>query len=241
MPSLAGIRGTMAKVGVISDIHANLSALEEALAILDGEGVGEIFVCGDVVGYGNHPNECCTLLRALRCPVIAGNHDWAVAGRTEYAQSFSDRARLGVERTKEVIEEGHRDWLGSLPLHLEHNGIEFVHSTLVDPAAWRYPMLGKPPEDSPFEDVRESFVAMRGRLCFVGHSHQPALFLESRTKQVTVLGSDRPVYHLRGRRAIADVGSVGGPRNREGRSSLAVYDEAADEVRFVHFHASRSR
>ena len=73
----------MNKIAVLADIHANVAALENALFLIESEAAAEIVICGDVVGYGRYPNECCQIVRDLNCPVVAGNHDWAVADLTE--------------------------------------------------------------------------------------------------------------------------------------------------------------
>jgi predicted phosphodiesterase len=66
-------------VAVITDIHANLPALEAALMRLDELGIDRIFCGGDLVGYGPHPNEVCDLIQARDIPTIYGNYDDAIA------------------------------------------------------------------------------------------------------------------------------------------------------------------
>ncbi len=91
-PELSGIGIYMSRIGVIADIHGHLAGLKKALEILEKERVDRLVVCGDVVGYGTSPNECCDRVRALNCPVTAGNHDWAVAGLTEYKETHLIKA-----------------------------------------------------------------------------------------------------------------------------------------------------
>ena len=68
------------KFGILSDVHANLEALEVALKFLRDAEVDEIVFLGDAVGYGPNPNEVCELLRDNCLHACVGNHDAAVIG-----------------------------------------------------------------------------------------------------------------------------------------------------------------
>jgi len=225
----------MDKVGVIADIHSNLPALETALGILKQESVDRIMVCGDVVGYGKYPNECCEMVRTLKYPVVAGNHDWAVAGLTEYKDSHSNRAVEGIDFTKKVITSQNLSWLEGLPLHYREDEMEFVHASLVRPEEWYYLSLCVPLSDSNRQDVEENFSVMNGQVCFIGHSHVPTIFLEKGPKNIKVITPNDPDYELAGRRAIIDVGSVGEPRTSSKRASLVVYDVENQAISFKRF------
>jgi putative phosphoesterase len=67
------------RVAVITDIHANLPALEATLEAIEAIGVDEIYCGGDLVGYGPHPNEVCELVERRGIPTIYGNYDYAIA------------------------------------------------------------------------------------------------------------------------------------------------------------------
>ena len=225
----------MSKVGIIADIHSNLPALETALQILKEQSVDRIIVCGDIVGYGKSPNECCDRIRALSCPVVAGNHDWAVAGLTEYRHSHSRDAVRGIDFTKRVITPENLSWLESLPLYYTEGDMEFVHSSLVRPEEWYYLTLGSSSADSAWQDVQDNFTALRGKLCFVGHSHVPTIFLEKGPKNIKVIRPSRPSYDLQGNRAIIDVGSIGQPRTSSKRAAFLIYDTGTHEICFKRF------
>ena len=66
------------RVAVITDIHANLAALQAVLAHIDRLGVDAIYCGGDLVGYGPHPNEVCALIQQRAIPTIYGNYDFAI-------------------------------------------------------------------------------------------------------------------------------------------------------------------
>ena len=67
------------RVAIITDIHANLPALEASLAAIDAIGVDAVCCGGDLVGYGPHPNTVCALIEERRIPTIHGNYDYAIA------------------------------------------------------------------------------------------------------------------------------------------------------------------
>jgi predicted phosphodiesterase len=225
----------LSKIGVIADIHGNLPALKKALDILEAAYVDRIVVCGDIVGYGSFPNECCARIRTLNCPVVAGNHDWAVAGLTEYKESHSITAAKGIDYTKEVISEENLRWLQSLPLRHRENGLEFVHSSLVKGEKWYYLTSHRLSLHSFQQDVRESFSALKGQVCFVGHSHLPRMFLEKQEGEIEVIDPHRAFYELKDHRSIIDTGSVGLPRNRSKQASLVMLDTDHQRVYFENF------
>ena len=68
------------KTALISDVHANLEALEAVLQAVDQRGADRILCLGDVVGYGGSPNECLNLIRKRCQLVLLGNHDSAASG-----------------------------------------------------------------------------------------------------------------------------------------------------------------
>ncbi|MEW6267264.1 MAG: metallophosphoesterase family protein [Thermodesulfobacteriota bacterium] len=226
------------KIAIVADIHSNLVALDQALHRIKLEGIDEIVVCGDIVGYGRYPNECCELIRSIGCVVIAGNHDWAVAGKTEYKETHSDKAIAGIEKTKEVITPENRNWLSGLPLTFQHpkENIKFVHSSLVQTENWYYLTLGEPSDTSTWQNVIINFKAMeKDQICFVGHSHIPIIFLETTLNQVKLIKPSKFTYNLCGKRAIIDVGSVGYPRNEKNNASFVIYDPGKDTVEFVRY------
>src|ERR1700730_8636219 len=106
------------RYAVITDIHANLEALEAVLAKIDEiaqeEPVEHIWFLGDLVGYGPNPNECIVKLRARTETIIAGNHDWAAVGKIDL-EDFSEAARVSAEWTAEQLTEENKTFLANLP------------------------------------------------------------------------------------------------------------------------------
>lgn len=228
----------MSKIGVIADIHGNLAALTKALGILEKARVDQIIVCGDIVGYGTSPNKCCDRIRALNCPVVAGNHDWAVAGLTEYQTTHSSKAVEGINYTKAIISEENLHWLQSLPLHHAENGMEFVHASFAKADKWHYLTHRSSFLDTDWHDISGNFAVLKGQIGFVGHSHRSAIYLEKRRKKIKTIHPQKEFYELQGRRAIIDVGSVGLPRAPAKRANLVIYDSANRIVYFKPFDPS---
>lgn len=224
----------MTKIGIISDIHSNFEGLTDALEILNQQGIDKtsIYVCGDIVGYGDQPNECCQLIRDLGLITVAGNHDYAVAGFVDW-RKWSYEAEVGIKRTLKILDPGHKDWLRALPLTYYREDFEMAHSTLELPEEFLYPAVGRSLFD-PWQDVKKTFAVMEEQVCFVGHSHMPTIFLEKSPDRISVIDPSQPLF-LKNRRAVVDVGSVGYPRRASKKSSLVIYDRDEHLIEYVRF------
>jgi diadenosine tetraphosphatase ApaH/serine/threonine PP2A family protein phosphatase len=196
------------RIAVLSDVHANLAALEVVLRLAGERGAEALYALGDVVGYGPDPGPCVDLLRAHADGAVLGNHDEAVAfGRG--LDALPPDGRLAATLHRRVLSEGQLDWLRGLPLRVEAHGATFVHASPDDPGAW-HRLDGAPA-------VRAQFAAFETPICFVGHSHRPAVVADA-------LG----VFAVRpGHRFLVDVGSVGQPRDRDPRLAFALFDTDA--------------
>ncbi|MFP8890884.1 metallophosphoesterase family protein [Natrialbaceae archaeon A-CW2] len=125
------------QVGLISDIHGNLPALEAVLE--DCPAVDAIVCAGDVVGYNPWPGECVDTLRELDVPTVMGNHDRAVVRETGFR--FNRMAQAGVEYALEHLETPQREWLAALPDERTcfDERIKLVHGHPDDPDRYTYP------------------------------------------------------------------------------------------------------
>ncbi len=201
------------KYAVISDIHANLEALEAVLEDIKKEGAEKCVCVGDVVGYGADPHECIARVREI-CPVcVAGNHDFATIEKTNI-EFFNAYARQATLWTRQSITEEDRKYLEALPLVADVDDLfTLVHGTLYAPALFDY-------IQTTF-DAYLSLQVLEKPLCFVGHSHVPiSFFLDD-----AVTYSTEPVIRLKeGVKAIVNIGSVGQPRDDDPRAAYAVYD-----------------
>ena len=199
---------------IISDIHANLVALETVLA--NAPAHDEVWCLGDVVGYGPHPNECVARLRALDALTLTGNHDQASIGNVPLVE-FRDTARLALEWTQKQLTPENTAWLAARePIHeLPEYDVTLVHGSPRDPI-WEYIENPKIAYDN-LDQFETSF-------CFFGHTHQPAGYRwDTEARTMTVFQSLvepltlQPLFLL-------NPGSVGQPRDGDPRAAFAIYD-----------------
>lgn len=206
------------KVGVLSDVHANLVALEAVLAALGK--VDELWVCGDTVGYGPDPSDVLALLVERGAFMVAGNHDRAVA-TGEDLELFNPPAAVAARTHQKWLSPADRDRLAALPRTLEKSDITLCHGSLRDPL-WEY--VTNP------RSAAASLALAKTAHCCAGHTHVPSLFREqpdgprSRVRYETV-------YPL-APRAFINPGSVGQPRDGDPRAAYAVLDLAEGTVTF---------
>ena len=190
-------------VALLSDVHANLVALEAVLAALPP--VEAIWIMGDTVGYGPDPADTLALLREHGAVIVAGNHDRAVAtGRG--LELFNPVARAAAVRHRSWLSAEDRDLLAALPLTLEPaEGYLICHGSPRDPL-WEYVF-----------DARIAVAATRATpqaRCCVGHTQVPARF---------VTGDGR---------LLINPGSVGQPRDGDPRAAYALLDLGTAAVTF---------
>ena len=206
---------------VISDIHANLAALEAVLADAKehAQPFDIVWCLGDVVGYGAEPNECIDLLRTLPHVCLAGNHDWAVVGKLDL-RTFHEQAAYVVEWTQEHISSQNMSFLRSRPDLLPQEEYLLVHASPREPI-WEY-----------ITDVNvaeENFEGMTATFCFVGHTHVPVVFVQDgRTGNVhvSIPSVNVPIVLKRDSKYIINPGSVGQPRDGDPRAAYAILDTA---------------
>jgi predicted phosphodiesterase len=202
------------RILIISDIHANFTALEAVLA--DAPQADAVWCLGDLVGYGPDPNEC--VIRVQQLPnlvCLLGNHDAAVAGVIDI-NSFNNEARLAVLWTQDVIEGDNLKYLQGLSPQTVIDSVSLAHGSPRQPI-WEYLL-----------DTRtayENFEFFETPYCFVGHSHLPVVFQlekEQGTSDLSIPAANSSQKMVP--RAIYNPGSVGQPRDRDPRAAYALFD-----------------
>jgi diadenosine tetraphosphatase ApaH/serine/threonine PP2A family protein phosphatase len=199
------------KLAFISDIHANLEALEPVLEDVETHSPDETICLGDIVGYGADPSDCLKLVRERCSTIILGNHDEA-AFNPDQAMYFNFHARVAVEWTYKTLTEEERNYLKTLPFTASKEDILCVHATPDQPDQWEYII-----DEVDAENIFSSFSE---RLCCLGHSHVAAIYPEN-----SDLEQSDPAY-----RAVINVGSVGQPRDRDPRASWCLIDTDTKEI-----------
>lgn len=205
------------KVLIVSDVHANLVALEAVLA--DCRSVDALWNLGDTVGYGPRPAACLDRLREEGAdPALAGNHDLACIGAIDPA-AFNPVARAAAVWTADRLTPEHRAYLAALPGMTSVDGCTLAHASPRDPV-WEYVV-----------DAGSATAALRAiatPLCFVGHSHVAlvaSLAVGDRVAAIRRLRESERLDLALGRHLV-NPGSVGQPRDGDPRAAYAVLDTA---------------
>jgi len=212
---------------ILSDIHANLTALDTVLSVAKGR--WQKAVClGDLVGYGPDPNEVIDRVRALPAVTIRGNHDKAIAGIDD-ADEFNPIARNAVLWTRAQLRPENREYLENLPMGpLTVDGFSIVHGAVHD-------------ED---EYVLSPSLALDGLrdaptpVTFFGHTHLQGGF-SLRGEEVTLLhfkpsgGNEFSTLAVeQGTTYLLNPGSIGQPRDGDPRAGFAIADIDKGTVEF---------
>lgn len=249
---------------IISDLHGNVPALEVALADARARGAGRYVCLGDVVGYGAQPRQCLDVVMRLCVPgarqleghgggdladglTLLGNHEQALL---YHAEDFNPKARAAIEWTREELNadadraDAYWDFLGELQGARTDDVAMYAHGSPRDPV--REYML---PRDARNADkLAANFAAMQRGVCFVGHSHVPAVYYAD-GRLFRPRGTDGPfdLGDVEKEPCIVNVGSIGQPRDGDPRLSYVLFDgrsvtfvrleypiqEAADLIRAV--------
>ncbi|MDQ3938123.1 MAG: metallophosphatase family protein [Chloroflexota bacterium] len=209
------------RIAVLSDIHANLPALDavlQSLAPYDG-----VWQLGDVVGYGPQPDEVVARLIAEKAQGVRGNHDAAAIGELD-TRAFNDDARRAVEWTAGRLQTSTRRWLAALPVRLQLDGFTLVHGSPRDPI-WEYVL-------SP-DVARANLAAFDTPHCLLGHTHVPLVFRQTEQEVESLMPGDGGRLALDERRTIINPGGVGQPRDGDPRACAMLLDTT---TRLVEWH-----
>ena len=205
------------RIAIVSDIHANLAALQAVLR--DCHDCEKVWCLGDVVGYGPEPSACIALIRSVAEVCIVGNHDLAAIGRLPLEQ-FNDLAAEAAAWTIRQLSASDREFLDERPRKEVRGELTLTHGSPRNPI-WEY-LTNE-------WDASENFAYFTGAACFVGHSHVPIAFsTSSQNGPFPEVELEPPRFggetQLANRRHIVNVGSVGQPRDGDSRASYVVVD-----------------
>ena len=206
------------RILVISDIHANYTALE---AVMNEAGsVDETWCLGDLVGYGPDPNAVVEYVREIpNLTCLLGNHDVAVIGKIPF-EAFNGDARRSLDYHERVLSADNMDYLRVLPSNLKvREDVSLVHGSPRD-SVWEYILNTL--------SARLNFSHFTTPWCFVGHSHLQCMFhLDVKTDRVNLMPIKVGERMKLDPRLILNPGSVGQPRDRDPRAAYAIYDSEA--------------
>ncbi len=204
---------------IISDVHANLEAVDACFKRIDEIKPDRIICLGDLVDYCAQPNEVVEIIKS-RCDVVTlGNHDEAQFNYS-LSDGFSDNARISSTHTRTQLNREHIDYFRTLHLTHSEQDMRFVHASPLLPHKYKYVLTE--------ERAAENFQAFKERICFIGHSHIPVIYEEYES-------AAHKVDHTsvrKDRRYIVNVGSIGQPRDGNPKLCFGVFDSNKFEFRY---------
>jgi predicted phosphodiesterase len=215
------------RIAAISDIHANLPALESVLTAIDATAVEEIWCLGDVIGYGAEPDECADLVRERCALCLVGNHDLAVLGALDVA-AFSEAAAAAVAWTGDHVAERTLAMLRELEPDGEREGIALFHASPRD-SIWEYVLSA--------EQADACLDVLDARVALIGHSHVSLFFVRPTAAEQGeeirgAQSSDDTLLDLSAGQWLINPGSVGQPRDGDPRAAWLELDTDEQTARF---------
>lgn len=205
------------RVAVLSDIHANLVALDAVIASIGS--VDAIWHLGDVVGYGPQPDGVVERLVSIGAVGVRGNHDAAAVGDIDI-DWFNPDARAAMEWTRQRISEPTRTWLAALPERHVEGDFSLAHGSPRDPT-WEY-IVSVP-------IARANLAVLTTPFGLHGHTHLPMVWAERDGQVEQIAPANGSTFALDHRRALINPGSVGQPRDGIVTASYLVIDTAASQ------------
>ncbi len=216
------------RYAIISDIHANLEALEAILEDIDRRRVDKIVSLGDIVGYNASPNETVNLVREKGVLSISGNHDMRAADTGE-PFGFNPQARSAILWTRDQLTPENKDYLDSLPVTLGVDDIFFmVHGSVNSADDY---ILSTSEAILNFKLLKQEGDL---HICFFGQTHRPAIFVEDEGRVFLVRGEGKEYDFMLRESAyyLINPGGVGQPRDQDERAAYAIYDARRSRVSF---------
>ena len=213
------------KIAILSDIHSNLEALKACCKKAVSLGVGKYFCLGDMIGYAADPAATLDIIMNLPGLIaVRGNHDDAAlnGAYTGIAKTIQDSANW----THQQLRPEHQAFIKNLPYIQTIDKITLAHASVHEPEQWEY-LYDEP-------QITKCLDAAGTPLVFLGHTHHPKLYYENTKSEIKELhpneGTSIPIYQ--NRRYVANVGSVGQPRDQNSAASFVIYNTDTAEITY---------
>jgi predicted phosphodiesterase len=210
------------RYGLISDIHANLEALEAVLKDIEKRSVDSIHCLGDVVGYGADPAACLKLVQQTCETKLLGNHEYAALG-LQSCEQFNDAAKTSAVWTQETLEDGALAIMADFDIDRTLDDMYLVHASPFEPDHWHYVFSA--------EDAILGFKHLKKNIGFYGHSHIP-MVLRERPQSIPHARAGHDFTADPEGRYLINVGSVGQPRDNDPRACYVVFESEEMDLEF---------
>ncbi len=201
------------KIAIISDIHANIEALDEVYKDIEKEKIEKIICLGDVVGYGPNPNEAIDMVKDRVLYTIKGNHDEGIINENVLFD-FNEYGVRAIEWQKNILKKDGFDFLSTLNFDIKFDDFQIVHGALSD--YFKYILT--------ISDALEETKYMERDILFIGHSHRTGVF--NLNDKIYCPFKEMGEFKLeKEKKYIINPGSVGQPRDYNPLSSYLIFDE----------------
>jgi len=210
---------------VLSDVHANLPALDAVLQSARELGADSYLFLGDAVGYGPHPSEC--IQRVAEWPhstLIRGNHDNTI-GTGLFEDGMNRQAKFCAEWTRDQLNAEQREWLHMLPTESHNGNWLAVHGAPRDPnrfLAYVYELT--------YEGNLANMQKRDLLLSFYGHTHVQFVYSRIPGEEDQKLGPKAMTVLKPNRFLLINPGSVGQPRDGDSRAACSMWDRKTNRV-----------
>ena len=210
------------RVALISDIHANLEALEAVLKDIESRRVDAIHCLGDVIGYGCNPRECLELVSRHCDIILQGNHESVMLGLLGY-DHLNQLAKVSMNWTSNQITDQDLSIMEGFSMDARIEGAYLVHASPYQPDQWHYILSSS--------EAEAGLKCLPEPIGFFGHTHLPYTWSISKAGGCrSQVGHDFDADP--DNRYLVNVGSVGQPRDNDPRSCYVVYDSEEHEIRY---------
>lgn len=220
------------KLAILSDIHANLAALDAVLKDIGQKGVDGIVCLGDIVGYGPRPLDCMERIFAATHHIVMGNHDAFAVHLASPTRGLREDVADGILIARNQLDSHHLEALKTLPLTLQIEDLTLVHSSLASPSDFLY--IHEPGE------ALDHFAKQSTTWAFGGHTHLPCAW----SLTSSGLGTHPASAEFRPAgpgQFLVNAGSVGQPRDNDPRACYVIFDTRAGTARWVRVHYDVAR
>ncbi len=214
------------KIGVFSDVHGNLEALNVCLDFYQKEGIKNFINCGDMIGYGPDSDACVKKIAALpHVYSVVGNHDAAVVD-PDIEFLFNYDAKVALDTGRALLSFKSAKYISSLEESVTGAHFTAVHGTPKNPVLEYF---------SSVQQFYDNYDLWQGDICFVGHTHLPFYIKGTKQKAEIVLNKKDdftlPLYDKY--RYIINPGSVGKPRDNNPKTAFGIWDTTQKTFRFL--------